>query len=1023
MRAKTRCLQPIKKLLLFLLFYAIQASLFAQNKVMSGTITAEDNSPVQGATVVRKAGGASTTTNRQGRFSIEASRGDVLLVTHVAYENMQYTIGSEAAVNIALKPTAATLADVVVVGYGTQKRKAVTTAVSTIRASDFDQVPVANVSRMLQGQAAGVTAKQNTGRPGREFEVSIRGLSSLGASSSPLYVVDGFPVGTSLGVNLNPNDIETLTVLKDAASTAIYGARGANGVVLITTKSARAGVFKVNANVNYGVQNVPSSRRINTFNGPEFAQFKKEVFMDKIRALENREPAIDEVPISYRFPEQTTTSTDWYKEILNTDAAFQNFNLSFTGGSEKLSSFISTEYLKQEGALKFTGFERYSLRSNIDSRVKEFLNVGLRFAGSYTRENRGDADAGIFGNNIVEQALLMDPRFPVYNPDGSFNKFIGGVDGVFGFPNPVMRLKEEINRFDIGNILGNSYIELKPLRNLSYKTLLNASFTSLRNQSFIPSTVGGFASPPPSVSRGAEVYNQILNVGLDNLLTYTPRINEHQFEVLAGHSVQKETTNTARAGGNQFPNNVIPFVSAANETNGTAGEAAWSLEAYFGRVNYSLKDRYLLSASMRREGSSRFGRITKWGNFPSASFGWIVSEEDFFPETSWLTNLKLRGSYGITGNNNIGNYNSLSNIIAGNYVLNNSVAPGALVGVFANQSLAWETSRQYNFGLDFSFFNNRLSFISEFYRKLTTDMLLPMPIPGYTGFTTTFSNVGEVENSGLEFTLLFNNSFGKNVRVNSNFNIGFNRNKVLEIDGISNEILTGDIYGGYNKSLVGRPIGMLWGFVVEGIYQNQAQIDATPHHPGHIPGTYQYRDISGDGEINYDTRDITEIGNPHPKFVWGWNASVSVKRLELSVLVNGAHRYDLDRLVERFTMNVDGVFNVQKDMVDRWRSEKNPGRGIQSGSNTFMFTREANSRYIYDASHTWIRNISLAYTLPAIRHLSDVRVFASVDNAFLITKYFGNNPESNGDGGIRPGRDYETHPVPRVFTVGTKINL
>jgi TonB-linked SusC/RagA family outer membrane protein len=996
---------------------------------VSGTLTdSVSTEPLIGVSVMVQGTNAGTQTDVKGKFTINAAKGAVLVFRYIGYNEKHITVGDNTTITVRLSPISQGLKEVVVLAYGSQRKGDITSAVSAVDLSKSQGIPASNVGRLLQGQAPGVVAKQTTGQPGQELQVEIRGNSSLGATSDPLYVVDGFPVGTSVGNALNSNDIESITILKDAASTSVYGSRGANGVVLITTKSGKKDGYKLTVSSNNGFANVPDSRRVKMLTGPQFAQFENDVYSDKIRYFQNREPSAADIPADFRFPAQTKVSTDWYKEILHQNAPFSDYNMSLSNGSEKSSSYISVGYLNQQGSLINTGFNRVTARANLDGRPNQYINFGLHLSGAYSWAKNSDAIAGGFGNNIVDQALLMDPREPVYNADGTYNNYIGGHDNIFGFPNPVQRLNEEVHKEYKSNVTANAYVEIKPLKDLVFRTNISGVLNDQRNHDFTPSDVAGFNSAPPRQATAGEYFYNYMNYGMDNLLTYSPKFKDHKIEVTVGHIFQKNTVNTGNATGTNFPDDLVEYVSAANQRDGSAGMAAYTIESFLSRVNYSFKDKYLFTAAFNREASSRFGSANRWGNFPSASVGWRVSQESFFPKLNWLDDFKLRASYGITGNNNIGNYTSQANINTSNYVLGNTVVPGATIGSFPNVNLGWEQSKQLDIGTDISLLKGKVNFTAEYYRKLTTNMLLNVEVPAVAGFGNIITNIGKLQNKGLEFGVNYRDNFGK-VSVSTGFNISFNRNKILSIDGDRNSLLTGAFYDGYNISEVGKPIGMFYGFKVLGIYQNQAQINSTPHNPNNIPGTYQYLDGNGDGVISYDTQDMVVIGNPNPKFTWGWNWNVGYQHFDLSMLFNGSYGAQIYRAVEMNLANIDGVFNVLSDVQNRWRSQANPGAGKWPGSNTYYFTREANSRYVYSGTYTWVKNITLGYTIPRIKNLFDAKIFISVDNAFLITKYPGNNPEvnaaraNNGNDVISPGRDGESYPVPRTISIGTRVNF
>ncbi len=996
--------------------------LFAQNRIVSGTINSdEDNSPIPGVNVVVKNTSTGTVTDVNGNYTIAVGNGATLVFSSIGFLTQEVAVNDQSVINLSLSADIQSLSEVVVVGYGSQRKADITSAISVIDVEKVKDRPITNLTNLLQGQAPGVVVRQTTGRPGQELEVNIRGLSSLGAGSSPLYVIDGFAVGNSAGQNINPTDIESITVLKDAASTAIYGARGSNGVVLVTTKSAQDGEVHLTFDANYGVQNIPDSRRTQMLNGPDFAQFKKDSFMDKIRYFEGREPSVEEVPIEYRFPEQTKYSTNWLDEILNNNASFQNYNMTLSAGKGGVKSLVSIGYLNQEGAVIETGFERFNARANLSGDINKNISMGWNIVGSYSDEPFAQTTGR---DAIIGSALWADPRDPVYNEDGTFNAYIGGRDGVFGTSNPVQELKEMKRNASTTNLLSNGYVEFRFLKDFSFRSSINASFNHYRQKEFRPSFLAGrgFNNPPPREASLFEFYSQTINVSTDQVLNYSKTLGDHQISALVGYSAQEETFKAISASGDEFPNDIVRFLNAAKQISAGSTESSWSLLAYIARLNYAFKDKYLLSATYRREGSSRFGANNKWGNFPAVSVGWRVSEESFLKAYAWLTDLKLRGSWGVTGNNDIGNYSSLSTMNPANYIL--GVPPGTFVNgqvldAFANADLGWEQSNQIDIGMDLSLFENRLVFTAEYYKKITNDMLLPIEIPVISGFQTTFSNIGKVENKGIELAVGYRTSFNE-LNLYTNFNIAFNRNKVLEILGENDEIRNGGFYSTYNVSVPGRPIGMMHGFHMIGIFDTDEQIAASPTQDGAIPGVYIYEDTNGDGVISYDTEDMVEIGNPHPKAVWGFTLGGDYKRFDLNILVTGAQDYDLFRNIEATTMNMDGVFNVLESSKNRWRSAENPGDGVGATTNTWKWERESNSRYVYDGSHAWVKNITLGYTLPI---LNNARVYFSTDNLLLISKYPGNNPEVNQRGGINPGFDDETYPVPRTFSLGASVKF
>ncbi|MDF7818352.1 TonB-dependent receptor [Runella sp. MFBS21] len=1022
----------MKQIRLFMICMLLAFKGFAQGVQVQGKVTSANGAAIPGATILEQGTSNGATTNVDGTYRITTTKANASLVySYVGLISQTINVQGRTVIDVTLEEDLKALQEVVVVGYGSQRKQDITSAVSVINMKDIGEQPANNMNQLIQGRAAGVVVKQKSGTPGGAFEVRVRGIGSLGAGSDPLYVIDGFAVGTTVGQNLNPNDIESISILKDAASTAIYGARGSNGVVLITTKNAKEGKVGVNLSVDYGIQNVPSSRRVKMLNGVEFAQFKKDVFEDGIRYFQNREPTLEEVPIGFRYPEQTKYSTDWFAEIMNNNAAYTDVNLTISSGKGPLRSLLSVGYFKEEGSIIKTDYDRLSIRSNLGGQVNKFLNVGLNINGSYTKQNLANTDGR---SALVGGALLMDPREPVYNPDGTLRPYIGGLDGVFGFPNPVYVLNNVLRRRNIADILTNGFVEISFLKNLKFRSSVNAKLNYNSYKDYIPSTIGlsvasGTAGAPPRIATSQEIVEQLQNYSFDQLLTYTPQIgSQHSLDMLAGFTSQREILRGVSGSANTFPDDLVPYLGAGSIRASNSYENGWTLLAYLARVNYAFKDKYLFSASFRREGSSRFGTQNKYGDFPAASVGWRVTEESFMPKMPWLTDLKLRASWGVTGNNNIGNYPSLAFVGANNYILGNAFAPGKVISSFANSALKWEKSNQLDLGIDLATFNNKLVFTFEYYNKLTNDMLLPVSIPAVSGFTTSLDNIGKVRNRGVEIGVDYKTNIGA-VNFRTNGNLTINRSKILAIKGVNDALWYGSFYGGYNVQKVGRPIGMIYGYKKMGIFNTQAEIDAWPKQDGVIPGGMKFADTNGDGVVTYDTQDMVEIGNPNPAFTWAWTGAADYRNFDLNILFVGAHDFDIYRNIEASTMNMDGVFNVLDKAKDRWRSPSNPGsdpnaKNSQGGTNYFKWSRESSERYVYDGSYIWLKSVTLGYTLPKFKSvLSDARVFVTANNLFLFTKYPGNNPDAGVRGGTELNNDDESYPVPRTFAVGAKFNF
>lgn len=997
---------------------------FAQQNQITGKITDESGSGLPGASIIVKGTSNGTTSDIEGNYTLMVPDGAVLTLNYVGYISQEITVGNQSKIDVQLEADVTKLDELVVVGYGSKRKADITSAISVVDMKDMGDQPAANAAQFLRGKAAGVIVKQNSGTPGQEMSVKIRGVGSLGTNQKPLYVVDGFPIGNSMG-NLNPNDIESMSVLKDAASSAIYGARGSNGVVLITTKRATNGELSLTASANYGVQNIPDSKRVKMMNGFQYATWRNEQFIAKNVLAGNGVPDVDDIPENYRYPEDTEYSTDWFDEIINQNAPYQNYNITLSSGKGDLKTLVSASYLGQEGAVIKTHFRRFNVRANIDGKVNEFISMGLNLVGA----NSNERYAGTTGRSaIIGKALWADPRYPVYNDDGTWNDYIGAGGGTFGSANPVMELHQAENTEEITDILANTYIEFSFLKDFKFRSTLNVIYANGAINEFRPSTLAGrgFNQAPPRNATLNERYSTTFNWSADQLLSYSKSLGQHQFDVMLGLTAQEQTSTYLSGNGNTFPDDEIRFLDNAENISTGSGESSWSLLAYFARLNYSYDNKYLLSATYRREGSSRFGKDNLWGNFPAVSLGWRMSEEDFMNGISWLSDLKLRGSFGVTGNNNIGNYNNSVNLIPENYIIGGRLAPGQRLSGFVNSELGWEQSDQTDIGIDMSVFDNKLSLTLEVYQKITEDMLLSAPLPIISGFGSTLTNLGKVENKGLEMAIGYRTDVGKDWKFRTDFNIAFNRNEILAINGENDELFGGGFYGIRWRSAVGRPIGMLHGYKMIGIFDTQQEIDGSPTQDAAIPGVFKYADINDDGEITYGSTspDMIEMGNPHPDFTWGLTFGADYKGFDLNILLTGAHNYDLARQIEKTTLNMDGVFNILAEAENRWKSPADPGNGWIPTSSHWKWERESNSRYVKDASHMWVRSVTLGYTIASsAKFLKGSRFYINADNLYILTDYPGNNVDIDQEEGRNMGSDDEAYPVPRTFTFGANFKF
>lgn len=997
---------------------------------VTGTVTSfVDGEPLPGVTVLVKGTSIGTITNVDGNYSISVpDENDILVFSFIGYVTEEIPLNGRTKVDIALTEHIQSLKEVVVVGYGNRQRADVTGAVATVSSQDIKNIPVASLDQALAGQAAGVHVQQTTGAPGGGIKIRVRGSGSIGAGDDPLYVIDGFPISDNYNhsqnpiASINPNDIESISVLKDASATSIYGSRGANGVILITTKQAKAGSNKIDFNVYSGWQSIPQKGRPDMMNAREFAEWKIEEIQDLARINGDPPPTLEDIPEDYRNPESLGEGTDWYDEALRV-AQIQSYNLTLTKGSENLRSVVSAGYFNQEGVVLNTAFERFSLRANIEGDLNEKFTLGFNLAPSYTIGNLASTE-GHFNEGVLTQATLMSPLPPVRQPDGSFTPSIGSA-GTADNLNPINYLENYEHTIGTVRTLANLFVNYEIIPGLALRSSINIDWRNRQIDNFLPSYVGRFRNPPPQDATGVSNSNTILNWLNENTLTYDKTFNEdHRVSFLLGYTAQKEVVKTKNLSGTGFPNDDISTLNAATIINGSTGIAEWSLLSYLARVNYAYKDKYLLTATVRRDGSSRFGAKNRWGTFPSASIGWRVSEENFMDNISLISELKLRGSYGYSGNNSIGNYTHIPGVTADDYVFGGLLANGVQLNSLANEVLGWELSEQMDLGVDLGLFSGRVYLIADYYVRHTKDMLLSIPVLQSSGFSNAISNVGEIRNHGFEFSLNTENLVNE-FKWNTNFNITFNRNKVLALrdDG---EPLTSSTH----ITAVGEPMGQFYGYIVDGIFQTPDEVAAGPTQAAlSMPGTYKLRDFTGDNIITVD--DKTAIGDPQPDFIFGLTNRFSYKNFDLSIFINGAQGGKILKYNQRFLWNGSGLFNVPVELKDRWRSPENPGNGIIPTTQGHNGARtQVTSRMVEDASYLYVRNVNLGYNFPAkllngTGFIKNARVYVSGQNLLLFTEYSGGNPEinTNGSNSLAPGVDYTGYPIPRTVTIGANITF
>lgn len=1018
-----------RKLSVFLvavLFCFNVVSVFAQDTVISGTVVDDLGSPVLGVGVVVKGTTLGTVTDFDGNYSITIPNLDsstTLRFVFIGYKTVEEVVNGRTTINVSLEEDVAQLDEIVVVGYGTQIEKKVTGAIQNISATTFQEAPAAQITQKLQGRLAGVQINQSTGAPGEALKVRIRGQISLSAGSDPLYVIDGQPIAGDIST-INPNEIESLTVLKDAASTALYGSRGTNGVVLITTKRGRTPGTSVDVSLYRGIQQLPYNLEQPLLNATEWAQMRKEAFEDQGLT----------VPAVFQNPSQYGEGTNWLREITQ-DAPMTDLSVTLSSNSESSRSTAVLGYFSQEGTVLNTGLERFSLRLNSDFTVTDWLQVGVNAAPSFTVSNLVPTSGNFWQGNIIYNAMLTPPVFSPYQDndgDGEVDKVLDPTRSFTGWPWPnyYYNLTNRQQRTQTFRMLSNAFASINLTPDLNFKSSINVDIGSSYNSDFRPSDVA--ANPWQSVPRNSSIdivrdnYQSWVN---ENILTYDKQVGDHSFNVLAGYSVQKYREEVLLAGAQGHADDRITTLQSATIPGIPENLIEeWSLISYLSKFTYDYKGKYLFTAAIRRDGSSRFGADNRWGNFPSLSAGWVISEEADLGAISFA---KLRSSWGVTGNNAIGNYTQYGAVDIGqSAVFGSSIVPGAAATTIANRTLGWETSNQFDLGLDLTLFDDRISFSYDYYKKISSDLLWGLDVPPASGFSNFTGNVGEIEFWGHEFLLNAKGNIGA-LEYDLGGNIAFNQNEVTKLDPtvpfiISNQTLT----------QIGEPVAQFYGLQHIGVYENESDFASSPVANISQVGGPKYADLNGDGVITWDgnngspgSDDQTVIGNPIPDFIYGLTATFRYNNFDLSIVGSGSQGNDIfRRSLQGLVNHGDGLMNVLTELNDRWRSPSDPGSGRWGknyGSTPPQDRDWVSSNFIYDGSFFTIKNVTLGYNFPsdAIKGIRSLRIYSTVNQAFVFTDYPGSNPEVGGTSTFDQGQDFATYPVPRTITFGINVGL
>lgn len=991
-------------------------------RVVTGVVT--DNTSgdgIPGVTVRVTGTNNGTLTDTKGNYSISAEENDVLVFSYVGYLASQEKVGNRSQIDVKLSFDTKSLEEVVVVGYGTQKRQDITGSISSISEAEIKKVILTSADQALQGRAAGVQMTQTSSAPGGNTSVRIRGGNSLSAGNEPLYVIDGFPVyndngqyttgalnngqPTNVLASINPSDIESIEILKDASATAIYGARGANGVVIITTKRGKSGQSNINFEAYYGLQQV--NKQIPLLNATDFA-----VVANEYQRNLNR-------PIPYPNPQSYGEGTNWQKESFRV-APIQNYQIGFSGGDAKTQYAISGNYFRQEGIILGSDLQRGSIRVNLDRNISTKFKIGTSFNASRTTNQQITSDTDVNSNSTqgsVSSLITTPPTETVYDQNGNYSRFFD-ANGNFVI-NPIARLLQVVNQSKTSRVLGNLYGEYQILEGLTARVSLGADQISIKEDYYLPASIQDVGAD--AIARQGFVQSfSWLN---ENTLTYRRTFaQKHAFTGLLGFTRQSFTRESARAGAQRFVNDILQdnsLGSGALTLPPQSGRTDWALESYIGRVNYGYQDRFLVTLTGRIDGSSRFGADNKYSFFPSGSVAWRLSEEKFVRPIKFISDLKLRVSYGRTGNQEIPQYRSLAALGNSNYPVGGVINSGLSPTRIANPNLKWESTDQFDVGVDAGLFSNRIQFTADYYYKKTIDLLLDVAIPTSSGFASALQNVGSTQNKGLEMALNTVN-IDRDFKWRTSANITFNRNKVLNLGGDferpSGQASPSSQIQNSGILRVGEPVGIFYGYVSDGLFQTPDEIKASGQ-PAALPGDRRYKDINGDGLLNANDRTI--LGYAQPKFFYGFTNNFSYKNFDLSIFFQGVQGNSILNLNLSSEIN-----NSVLDAKNRWTT---------SNTNTDVPRTPTNGRVVdklvEDGSFLRLRNVTFGYNLPknisTAAHLRSVRLYVSAQNWITFTKYTGYDPEVSafGQDNLSIGVDRGSYPVAKTFTFGLNIGL
>lgn len=1008
---------------------------WAQDVLVKGVVTgAEDGLTIPGVSVVEKGTTNGTTTDFDGKYQINVGTDAILVFSYIGMKTFEMAVGSQIEINVALESDNFAMDEVIVVGYGVQKKSDVTGSVASINTKALEDQPVANAATLLQGRAAGVMVTQTSGAPGAGLSVRVRGTGTVN-NSSPLYVVDGILLDDIS--HLNPSDFASMEVLKDASATAIYGSRGANGVVLITTKTGKTKDVAVKVELMTGVQRAWSEPDLmntedwlNTYNT---AQLNAAAFTGSTayKPLELKAPS-----------DNKGRTTDWFDEVTRTGKIYKA-NATISKGDEKGNTLFSAGYFQNEGIVMNSKYERINARLNNNYNIGSKIKAGINVSLSHTNTDQVNGNAI---NGILTLAQRMDPITPVRQESGEF-----ASTPYSDLANPVAILERDVRESSSLLLLANTYLQVEPIKNLVIKSALSLNLSRSKSKTFLPAyDYGNELRVTNSLSKETREFNGYLS---ENTITYTKDIEDHNFNVMVGFTAEKNKSEYLGASRNNIPNNddELQYISASTDQESTN---AWNsgqdtrMYSWLGRVNYNYADKYFLTASFRRDGSSVFGPDKRFGNFPSMSLGWKLRNEsfmDFLPEEV-VNRIKVRAGWGRVGNAKIAPYSFASTVqskdsrVEYSYVFSDKEQAGAAPVKMANTKVQWETVESTNFGIDLAFLNDKITFSADYFKKETKDMLVRVPIPEYAGYDgSPYVNAGTVENKGFELNLGYRGKIGNDLKFSVNVNASHVDNEVTSLGG-GVPIWSGSVslVGNVTRTAEGYPIGAFYGYEVDGVFQSDAEVASSaqsgePIGAGDFRFKDQWTDKDGDGVmeapdgvINGDDR--VQIGDPNPDLFYGVNIDLNYKNFDLSMFFQGVTGNEIFNGFKYYNYADIKRFALSNDYKNHWTPQNGSNSMFGLNASTVERNLRASDFYIEDGSYLRLKNIQLGYTFRDIAPwMSTLRVYFSGQNVFTITDYSGLDPEigasSSSNASLTQGIDFGTYPQSRIFSIGANLTF